>query len=661
MERVEDILRNKIGVASLDDLIEVFNDSYLINTVQKEISILDYRRLLNAIKNSPYISVPLQQQTDESVWKINAESAAQSLVEKDAIEVKKHQQATNEINELKSQLASLQNFDLKKEKGIQKEVQKRIKSINDKKMAIDALIPILEKASTVDLAIVLDCTGSMRKSLDGIKNQISQLIVNLSSFYPSIQFRLAFVGYSDYKDPKNFVIQPFIENMKEYQKFLMSQLSRSGRGAFADVLGALNVVASKLNWESTSRVLFHICDEPCAGQRFGRSLDSDCDPSGPSAEKVLRALVEKNISYFFGRIQGNTDKMINVFNFDILKRSKEDEYIKTVDVTDSKLILSEMTKSIASVMTISVSYSVTTNFQIEMSSIPIDTREPIWTLIANKQVLRYPVKKQGDFQSVLNYDNESVVSINIAAAPILSTMKVAVAPFAKGSSRLAFKAKEVRTNKEYIHKVLASCHSVDVTREKYESSILSCSFIASCLKREFDKVFPQSKGRPHIRFCEVSLIQYSSEKGYPFATQEEVLKGEWMKFNSNSGYVYLNPNSSGVDHSIIQTFSHWTLEVTKRKMMVVDCQGVYFKTNNGFILTDPAVHCEDPTLFGGTNLCKHGMERFLKTHVCNQYCVHLGIAIQPSRVEKISDPSCSSTGIKYMPLPKSIDKINPLH
>ena len=63
-----------------------------------------------------------------------------------------------------------------------------------------------------------------------------------------------------------------------------------------------------------------------------------------------------------------------------------------------------------------------------------------------------------------------------------------------------------------------------------------------------------------------------------------------------------NPTSEGTNHDVIQAFSHWTHHITEGTMIVVDCQGVYTKATNSFMLTDPALHCKDVTRFGGTNV-----------------------------------------------------------
>lgn len=97
--------------------------------------------------------------------------------------------------------------------------------------------------------------------------------------------------------------------------------------------------------------------------------------------------------------------------------------------------------------------------------------------------------------------------------------------------------------------------------------------------------------------------------------------------NTNTGWVPFGPTANGTDHSVIQAFSHWTYRFTNHELMVVDCQGVYNAKENSFYLTDPAIHCTSSLLrFGGSNLGKDGVARFLDTHKCSSCCTALGLS-----------------------------------
>lgn len=78
---------------------------------------------------------------------------------------------------------------------------------------------------------------------------------------------------------------------------------------------------------------------------------------------------------------------------------------------------------------------------------------------------------------------------------------------------------------------------------------------------------------------------------------EPYIEGEYIKYNSNSGWV----NEHLVDdhfNQMAQAFSHFSFERSWGRFLVNDLQGV------GRVLTDPSVQTQDPERFklNDTNL-----------------------------------------------------------
>ena len=77
-----------------------------------------------------------------------------------------------------------------------------------------------------------------------------------------------------------------------------------------------------------------------------------------------------------------------------------------------------------------------------------------------------------------------------------------------------------------------------------------------------------------------------------------------------------------------QAFSHFTYEHSKGKNLVCDLQGVW-NQDDGFVLTDPVVHCVSRTgrkhKNGATDKGLQGVERFFETHKCNALCKRMGL------------------------------------
>lgn len=99
---------------------------------------------------------------------------------------------------------------------------------------------------------------------------------------------------------------------------------------------------------------------------------------------------------------------------------------------------------------------------------------------------------------------------------------------------------------------------------------------------------------------------------------EPLIDGEYVKYNSNAGWV--NPdNASDPVYMAAQAFSHLTFERSLGRFLVSDLQGV------GRVLTDLTVHSQDPERFRltDTNLRQEGFLFFFSTHKCNALCEQL--------------------------------------
>ncbi|KAI2622350.1 hypothetical protein GGR54DRAFT_58358 [Hypoxylon sp. NC1633] len=95
---------------------------------------------------------------------------------------------------------------------------------------------------------------------------------------------------------------------------------------------------------------------------------------------------------------------------------------------------------------------------------------------------------------------------------------------------------------------------------------------------------------------------------------EPFIEGEYVKYNSNSGYVRDDPDDQF--NQAAQAFSHFTFERTWGSFMVTDLQGV------GHQLTDPAIQTKDSDRFklSDANLGESGFMFFFATHECNSFC-----------------------------------------
>ena len=83
-------------------------------------------------------------------------------------------------------------------------------------------------------------------------------------------------------------------------------------------------------------------------------------------------------------------------------------------------------------------------------------------------------------------------------------------------------------------------------------------------------------------------------------------------------------------------FSHFTFEASNHDVVVIDIQGVKDTATNTYRWTDPQIHSRDGiengniadgSGFASGNYGQDGMKKFVRTHVCNGICKHMGLPL----------------------------------
>mmetsp|Transcript_15818 Transcript_15818/g.34901 ORF Transcript_15818/g.34901 Transcript_15818/m.34901 type:complete len:310 (+) Transcript_15818:47-976(+) len=91
---------------------------------------------------------------------------------------------------------------------------------------------------------------------------------------------------------------------------------------------------------------------------------------------------------------------------------------------------------------------------------------------------------------------------------------------------------------------------------------------------------------------------------------EPMIKGEYFKFNSNTGHAEPDTQS-------MQALSHFTYHQSKGQYLLCDLQGGRY--DGFYVLTDPVIHSKNKE-FGGTDLGADGIENFMAHHRCGRFC-----------------------------------------
>ncbi len=116
----------------------------------------------------------------------------------------------------------------------------------------------------VDIAFVVDATGSMGDEINYLKAEMSDIIGRLEKKHKDINLRTASVFYRDKTDAYLVRQSPFSDDSKLTTQFIQAQHAAGG-GDFPEAVDAgLEEAINKLEWrkEARSRILFLILDAP---------------------------------------------------------------------------------------------------------------------------------------------------------------------------------------------------------------------------------------------------------------------------------------------------------------------------------------------------------------------------------------------------------------
>lgn len=217
----------------------------------------------------------------------------------------------NVFNELDNEKLKKKLTDKLRVKRCDEKIIKAVSEETDLKKMINSLMT----AARIQICFLVDVTGSMA-SHSKATNQFVALVTKavLECGIPNAQFKYAYLGYRERNE--NYELRQFTEDSEKIVNAIRDTERTGGDDGCEDVEFAFKTLFDEIEWEfSGTRILFHVCDAPCHGERYSGGFDDDHPDWSDDIPKCLKKLIRVyRVFYWFARITTYTDTMVQEFN-----------------------------------------------------------------------------------------------------------------------------------------------------------------------------------------------------------------------------------------------------------------------------------------------------------------------------------------------------------
>ena len=131
----------------------------------------------------------------------------------------------------------------------------------DKKVTLTLQDTTAAAVTTLDLAFLIDTTGSMGDELTYLKAEVDDIAARVAAAYPNVSIRYALVLYKDTGDSYTKRVFDFSPSLDELKSRIAAQ-SAGGGGDWPEAVDQGLDALTSLTWQSTARVAFWTADAP---------------------------------------------------------------------------------------------------------------------------------------------------------------------------------------------------------------------------------------------------------------------------------------------------------------------------------------------------------------------------------------------------------------
>jgi Mg-chelatase subunit ChlD len=146
---------------------------------------------------------------------------------------------------------------------------------------------IVLASTKLDVAFVVDTTGSMKDDIRAVKDSLSEIVHHITSRTKELEIRFGIVSYRDHPpQDKSYVTKvfDFTESVKRVQKLISDLQPSEGGDTPEAVADGLHDARTKLSWEREAyKVLLLVGDAPPHGKKYnsiGDDYFTDGCPDG---------------------------------------------------------------------------------------------------------------------------------------------------------------------------------------------------------------------------------------------------------------------------------------------------------------------------------------------------------------------------------------------
>jgi hypothetical protein len=524
----------------------------------------------------------------------------------------------------------------------------------------------------------------MSSYISTAKDQVASIVADVKkTFLNESQVRIAVVGYKDHQDTPNVQFLDFTTSTDDVSRFLGSLTATGGGDIPEDVLGGVRQ-ALNASWKQQTRCIVHIADAPPHGRDLhDLSEDQDnyyetkSEPHHLTYGPLIGQLIQLSINYALLSIHRNTDKMALAFgsifgsrNAKLLTtnrycgRLNPDEAYNSDAWMDAKRSFTNVVEPKFEELRLGTAYSQLRHLVVKTVTASVSRSAGRLSMALSKGFttpgMKSPGMKSPVDLTVIREDGDSTAGLdilgeletappqwdvpgwldetlevggfspaivvhnastlndmmasddNIKLTVVDITIRARSRSFACGAQRSARYARTVASSDRFVTKsFLESGHGRPEVVEDMRVQALCKAFAL-----EFNGLV---KVEPPLDFVVTSCLQDKLKRKDCFSL-EPYLQGDYVKYNSNFGYV----NETLIDdtfNQMAQAFSHFTFERSWGLLLVNDLQGV------GHLFTDPSIQTKDPERFklSDTNLHEESFKCFFALHECNSICSDLGL------------------------------------